>query len=166
MDRPPLRHSGGLSELYEGTLVLAGEGDPTPDALLGGIASLLIHRGTRTRALLGVVRFVEDLGSTATHRHVRVGMVPQLWLLSQRVDSRIFQDMHAVEIVCDVLQRAGVYQELGGVEKGAFTRLPKREYCVQYRESDLDFVLRLLQEEGIPFYFRHQRPRGDAGPGR
>jgi type VI secretion system secreted protein VgrG len=157
-----LRLQEGLSELFEAELILASDDGFTPDGLLGGPASLQIHRALLTRGLRGVVRFVEDLGSTATQRLARVGVVPRLWLLSQRVDSRIFQDMHAVEIVCDVLQRAGVYQEPDGVEKGAFTRLPKREYCVQYRESDLDFVLRLLQEEGIPFYFKHERDEGET----
>ena len=68
----------------------------------------------------------EDLGSTATHRHVRVGLAPRLWLLSQRVDSRIFQEMTAVEIVCDVLQRAGVYQEPAGWRRTASPCLPRR----------------------------------------
>ncbi len=151
-----------LSEPYECSLVLTL---PTPgnepDGLLGANAVFDIRRGHRSRKLQGVVRQVEDLGTTATHRYVRVVMVPALWTLSQRVDSRVFQDLPVAAIVRKVLQTAGVYQGDGGsVIPGSLDALPPRIYCVQHHETDLDFVLRLLQEEGIPFHFRHD---GDGG---
>jgi type VI secretion system secreted protein VgrG len=151
-----------LSEPYECSLILTL---PTPgaepDGLLGHHAVVDIKRGLRSRKVQGVVRRVEDLGTTATHRYVRVVLVPALWTLSQRVDTRIFQDLPVAAIVRKVLQTAGVYQSDGGaVIPGSLDALPPRIYCVQHHESDLDFVLRLLQEEGIPFWFRHD---GDGG---
>ncbi len=152
-----------ISECYEASLVLAAP------LSLGGPEGLVGRRGTYTVArglfgehpLKGVIRRIEDLGSTATHRYVRAVMVPALWTLSQRVDSRIFQEMPVSAIVREVLRVAGVYQGAGElVIPGSLDSLAPREYCVQYRESDLDFVLRLLQEEGIPFYFKHD---GDGG---
>ena len=81
-------------------------------------------------------------------------MVPALWALSQRVDSRVFQHQTAVEVVEAVLAAAGLGE---GYVASQLTRdLPRREYCVQYRESDLAFVQRLLEEEGVAFWFRHE----------
>jgi len=152
----------GLSDLYEGVLVLVGELDQAPDDLLGSAARLEMKRGLLVRGLQGIVWRVEDLGSTLTHRFVRVTVVPRLRALGQRLDSRIFQDLTAAEIVRDVLARAGAYEGAEELVVPALARLPKREYCVQYRETDLDFVLRLLQEEGVPFYFKHDGASGEV----
>jgi type VI secretion system secreted protein VgrG len=148
-----------LDAPYEADLVLASPNPaPSPERWLGQRATVEIERGPLVRRVHGVVRRVEDLGATGTHRYTRLVVVPALWLLSQRVDSRIFQDMPVSAIVREVLRDAGVYQSDGAlVVPAALDGLAPREYCVQYRERDLDFVLRLLQEEGIPLWFDHHR---------
>ncbi len=153
-----------LSECYEASLVLAAPlSTGAPESLVGKRAVYTVARSGHERPLKGVVRRVEDLGATASHRYVRAVMVPALWTLSQRVDSRIFQDLPVVAIVREVLRVAGVYQGDGElVTPAGLSNLAPREYCVQYRETDLDFVLRLLQEEGIPFHFRHTGEGGEA----
>lgn len=150
------RHLEALSAVSETSVVVTAPHDGDgPEALLAHSGELALRRGGVERTIQGLVRRVEDLGSTATDRYARIVLVPCLWTLSQRVDSRIFQNMTVVAIVRAVLRDAGVYQGDGELDVGAgLQRLPKREYCVQYRESDLDFVMRLLQEEGIPFAFR------------
>jgi type VI secretion system secreted protein VgrG len=151
-----------LSECYEALLVLSAPLSlGAPEALVGKPATYTVTRSGHDRPMKGVVRRIEDLGSTATHRFVRVVVVPSLWTLSQRVDSRIFQEMPVVAIVREVFRVAGVYQGEGEFEApSGLSRLAPREYCVQYRETDLHFVLRLLQEEGIPFYFKHNGASG------
>ncbi len=153
-----------LSETYEGNLVLSAPLSlSAPESLVGQRAVYTVSRSGHDRHLKGVVRRVEDLGSTATHRYVRVVLVPSLWTLSQRVDSRIFQEVPVVDIVREVLRVAGVYQGDGElVIPSGLSSLAPREYCVQYRETDLGFVLRLLQEEGIPFFFRHDGAGGET----
>jgi type VI secretion system secreted protein VgrG len=153
-----------LSALYTCTLVLSlPDGGADPDALLEAPATLTVTRAGLTRHVRGVVREVDDLGATASSRFARVVVVPALWTLSQRLDSRIYQELPVVDIVEDVLRAAGVYQQQGRlVIPGALRALPAREYCVQHRETDLDFVLRLLQEEGIPFRFDHTPDGGEA----
>ena len=153
-----------LSEPYEASLMLAAPlSIAGPEGLVGARAVYTVGRAGHDRPLKGVIRRVEDLGATATHRYVRAVVVPALWTLSQRVDSRIFQEMPVVAIVRDVLRVAGVYQGDGElVIPGGLSALAPREYCVQYRESDLDFVQRLLQEEGIPYYFKHDGRGGEA----
>ena len=119
-----------------------------------------IPAGSGSRPLKGIVRRVEDLGSTGMYRFARIVVVPSLWTLSRRVNSRIWQDVNVITIIQEVLKDAGVYQGTGTMAfEGALNQLPPRENCVQYRETDLDFVQRLLEEEGVAFYFKHD---GDA----
>jgi type VI secretion system secreted protein VgrG len=78
---------------------------------------------------------------------------PTLWLLTRATNCRIFQDKNALDIVKAVTGAYGVAIEL---DEGMLASSPAvREYCVQYRETDYNFVCRLLEEEGIYFYFRH-----------
>jgi len=86
-------------------------------------------------------------------------VVPALHHLSQAVDARIFQELTALEVIGEVLDGHGVYAETRTLE---VERAPAvREYCVQYHESDLAFVMRLMEEEGIWFYFRHDEDDGE-----
>ena len=76
---------------------------------------------------------------------------PWLWFLSNTTDCRIFQNMSVVEIVEDIFSKYGMAK----FEKRLQGSYPPREYCVQYDESDLDFVQRLLEHEGIFYFFEH-----------
>jgi type VI secretion system secreted protein VgrG len=144
-----------LSELYEATIDLVFE-EPTvdADALLGTSCTLRLERALLSRQVQGIARHVEDLGTLADKRMVRVHVVPALWELSQRIDSYIFQEMTVPEVLQDVLNE-GLTPFKRQVRLSLQREYPKREYCVQYAESDLDFVLRLMKEEGIAFYFEH-----------
>jgi len=152
-----------LSQLYECALVVALEpGAPFPARWLGAPAQLAIHHGAMTRRVLGVVRRVEDLGATAVRQYVRLVVVPSLWLLSQRQDSRVFQNLAVPDIVRAVLRDAGLYDGDRLAVSEALRDLAPREYCVQHRERDLDFVLRILQEEGVALAFEHERDDGET----
>ena len=75
-------------------------------------------------------------------------LVPQLWLLTQKTQSRIFQNMSVPEILQKVIEGFEYDDEIQGT-------FEPRNYCVQYRESDWDFASRLMEEEGIYYYFEH-----------
>jgi type VI secretion system secreted protein VgrG len=78
---------------------------------------------------------------------------PALWLLTRATNCRIFQGKTAIEIVKAV---TGEYGGAIALDAGLLSSTPAaREYCVQYRESDFTFVCRLLEEEGIYYYFTH-----------
>ena len=84
--------------------------------------------------------------------HYRVTVVPWLWFLTLHTDNRIFQKktvIDIVEAVCKPYPKAKI-------EKRLQKSYPPREYCVQYGESDLDFVQRLLQHEGIFYFFEYE----------
>ena len=76
---------------------------------------------------------------------------PWLWFLSKTTDNRIFQDMSVLDIIEEVFS---VYPD-ATFEKRLQATYEPREYCVQYDESDLDFVQRLLEHEGIFYFFEH-----------
>ncbi|MBK6749397.1 MAG: type VI secretion system tip protein VgrG [Acidobacteria bacterium] len=74
--------------------------------------------------------------------------MPHFWLLTQNSQSRIFQNMSVPEILAKVLEGLEVTYEIQGT-------FEPRNYCVQYRESDFNFASRLMEEEGIYYYFVH-----------
>lgn len=85
----------------------------------------------------------------------RAEIVPWLWFLGSRSDCRIFQNKTAVDIIREVFEGLG-FQDFVFRLNGSF---PTRDYCVQYRETDLNFVSRLMEEEGIFYFFEHQQGR-------
>ena len=82
---------------------------------------------------------------------------PQLAYLEHRVNQRIFQQMTVRQIIAQVLEEHGILASDYRFQLGA--TYPERVYCVQYDESDLHFIRRLCEEEGIHFHFQHS-PEG------
>jgi type VI secretion system secreted protein VgrG len=82
-------------------------------------------------------------------------LVPKLWFLSLNSDCKIFQNMSVPDIVSKVLTDAGITD----YQFQTYGTYPAREYCVQYRESSLDFISRLLEEEGIFYFFAHRQTK-------
>lgn len=80
----------------------------------------------------------------------KLEIVPQLWLLTKKTQSRIFQQLSVPDILKQVLTGFTVTYKLQGTYK-------PRDYCVQYRESDFNFASRLMEEEGIYYYFEHSK---------
>ncbi len=82
-------------------------------------------------------------------------LVPQVWFLSLDANCKIFQNLSVVDIVTNVLQACNV-PNFSFRTTGTY---PVREYCVQYRESSLNFISRLLEEEGIFYFFEHTQDK-------
>lgn len=97
------------------------------------------------------VRFV--VGHKVDHKYREYGLeiVPWLSLLKYRADCRIFQEMTPVDIIQHVFIQAGFTD----FELKLQSSYDPRTYCVQYRETDFNFVSRLMEEEGIFYYFKH-----------
>ncbi|MHC4399530.1 MAG: type VI secretion system Vgr family protein [Planctomycetota bacterium] len=86
-------------------------------------------------------------------RNYRAEVVPWLWFLTLTSDCRIFQEKKVPEIIEQVFGDLGFSDFDLSEVKGDH---PKRDYCVQYRETLFDFVSRLMEEEGIFYYFKHE----------
>ncbi len=152
-----------LGEPYGAELgVTVAERDFDGARVLGKDVVVTVERqGGVTRRLTGIVREVRE-GEQATGEgkveeatRLSVVVVPALWMLSRRRDTRIFQDMTVPDILDEVLNGAlGPYgREIRSSLRATY---PTREYCVQYQETDLDFVHRLMEEEGIFYTFDHE----------
>lgn len=82
-----------------------------------------------------------------------LALVPQLSYLRHRINRRIYQQFSVPKIVALILEEHGVVGDAYRFHLGA--TYPDREYCTQYNETDLHFVQRLCEEEGIHFHFQH-----------
>ncbi|WP_322082371.1 type VI secretion system tip protein VgrG [Burkholderia sp. BCC1972] len=104
-----------------------------------------------TRYLSGIVARASLAGRRA-ERHYGYELIvrPWLWLATRRSDCRIFQHKTVPEIVQEVLSTYGF-----PIENHLAETYAPREYCVQYNETDAAFVSRLMEFEGIYYWFRH-----------
>ena len=82
-------------------------------------------------------------------------LVPKIWFLSLDSDCKIFQSMSVPDIVGKVLKDAGI----SDYQFHTYGTYPVRDYCVQYRESSLNFISRLLEEEGMFYFFAHRETK-------
>jgi type VI secretion system secreted protein VgrG len=98
-----------------------------------------------------ISRFAQ-LHQDRTASAYRATMVPWLWFLSQTTDCRIFQNKTVPDLLKQIFQEYG-YSDFSFRLVGSFA---PRDYCVQYRESDFNFVSRLMEEEGIFYFFEQQ----------
>src|SRR5215813_3405026 len=105
------------------------------------------------RYLWGAVEAVSVLAGSSDRTRFRVVLVPVPYLISYRHGFRIFQGRDVPEIVKQVFTDAGLEQKLFRWDLSA--KYPKRDYCVQYDETDWSFISRLLEEEGIYYSFEH-----------
>jgi len=151
------RGSEALSSLFRFEIDLLSENDSIdPNALVGTNATLRINlAGGKPRFWNGHISRISQGWRGPVFTSYRAELVPWMWFLSLNRGSRIFQDKSTVEIVKGICGGFGFTNIALRLEGNS----PKREYCVQYRESDLDFVMRLVEEEGIFFFFRHENGR-------
>ena len=119
------------------------------EKLLGTDASITIFDDDQTKKEFhGIISYINQMGLDAEFSYYEIKLIPRVSLLKYTENRRIFQNLNAVEIVVGLLNANKVEFE---------TRLTntyeKREYCVQYDESDFDFISRLLEDEGIFYFF-------------
>jgi type VI secretion system secreted protein VgrG len=140
-----------ISQLFEFRLdLLAPKENPIAfDRILGQPATVkLALAGGSTRFFNGIVKRFSQGQRDDDFTHFEAEVVPQFWLWTKKVQSRIFQHLTIPDILKQVLAGLNVKWEL----KGSYQ---PRDYCVQYRESDFAFASRLMEEEGIYYFFSH-----------
>ena len=84
----------------------------------------------------------------------QLSIVPQLAYLAHRTDQRIFQHLTVPQIIAQVLAGHGIQADACRFQLGP-AAYPERDYCTQYDETDLHFIQRLCEEEGIHYHFEH-----------
>ncbi|MCF7749278.1 type VI secretion system tip protein VgrG [Bacillus subtilis subsp. subtilis] len=144
----------GQPYCYRVVALFAGT-DPDLTALLGTPVAITVQHGNGTRHFHGIVAEAEQRGQVHTpdlvYIELELVLVPRLWLLGHRRDCRIFTAVSVPDIVRQLLGEIGC----SDLRLRLSAQYPAREYCVQYHESSLDFISRLLEQEGIYYYFEH-----------
>lgn len=145
-----------ISKPYQLTLDLVSadvDGIFNIDELLGADVIVDYGRNGSVRRVCGVIERVDSLGIGFDRLKVRLHAVPALHSLALRVDTRLFQDLTVPKILEEVLGSAlAEYARAADPSRLNDTYLP-RDYCVQFKESDLEFCHRLMEEEGISYFF-------------
>jgi type VI secretion system secreted protein VgrG len=152
-----MKATEGLSEIFRIDVEMlheeTSEGfEATPvDAqrILGQSVSIAItQRDGNTRVFNGIVNQFSQGTRDNRFSYYYATIVPHHWILTQNVQSRIFQHITVPDILKKVFDGFEMIYEIQGT-------FHKRNYCVQYRESDFAFASRLMEEEGIYYYFEH-----------
>jgi type VI secretion system secreted protein VgrG len=142
-----------VSSMYSISLDLVSENRGVdPASLLRKPLTLTFDTmGGEPRLMHGIVRSFRYAGPRDDLSAYHAEVVPWTWLLTLTHDSKIHQQMHALDIVQRVFEDKGFKD----FQVRCMATPPVRDHCVQYRETHFDFVSRLLEEEGIFFFFEH-----------
>jgi len=148
--------SEGLSQLFEFEVDLVSPNVSLDmKSVLGKPLSLEILTAGEPRFLNGqIVRFTMVGKEAGTSRYVlyRATVRPWLWYLTRTSDCKIFQNKSVVDILEEVFADYNF-----AFEKKLSGTYRQWEYCVQYQETDFAFVSRLMEHEGIYYYFKHEK---------
>lgn len=148
----------GISRLFRYDLDLGAEKPIDLSKLIGQRVTITLAKhddaAKAARYINGYISRASYVGKGPYLHKYRAELVPWLWLLTCNTDCRIYQNRTVIDIVKDVFTRRGFSgdKDVKFPQGGDFIN---REYCVQYRESDFNFVSRLLEEEGIFYFFEH-----------
>ncbi|MFO0837816.1 MAG: type VI secretion system tip protein TssI/VgrG [Phycisphaerae bacterium] len=153
----------GMSRLFSVVVELVSDDAGIALTEMLGKACKLEIRSRETsqvRYIQGIVRRFERTGAGSHLTHYEAEIVPLHWYLTQQHRSRIFQDhnckdMSVPGIVAKVFADAGLPPDSYRFAIADAMAYEFREYVVQYRETDMNFISRLMEEVGIYFYFEH-----------
>lgn len=147
-----LRGQEEISKLFEFTLTLQSpRNDIDPNELIGKALTVEIAMHGGMRHINGQCSHFICTGKHGRHYAYQATLQPWLWYATRRQDYRTFQHKTVPEMVQEVLGSYGFELRLE-LSKSYRTW----EYCVQYRETDANFVMRMLEHEGIWFWFDHK----------
>ncbi|MEL6519827.1 MAG: type VI secretion system tip protein TssI/VgrG [Pseudomonadota bacterium] len=152
-----LRFDGtdSINELFEYRIEAVSD-DPFIDfdALVGHHISVeLTHVYKDKKWYDGILSDVQYVGVGESGNMYRLVLRPWFWLATKRRNQRIFHEKTAPEIISEILGEYG----MGSFQDTLTKTYPKLEYTVQYRESDMTFVSRMMEKFGINYYFSHSQ---------
>src|SRR5271165_6012547 len=147
-----------VSELFRFEIgVLTADLGFSMDTLLNKpvVVSIILFDDSE-RHFHGIINHIEEVETrTEGETLYRATMVPWAWFLTLFNDCRIFQNMAVPDIVQKVFSDRG-FTDYANRLTGSYE---PREYCVQYRETDFNFISRLLEDEGIFYFFEHEQDK-------
>ena len=143
-----------LGRLFEYKLELVSENSQikAEDIVGQNVTISLKLGGDKNRYFNGYINHFTQVTAYGRLARYQATVVPWLWFLTRTADCRIYQDIKIPEIIKEVFKK----HELKDFEDSTSGIYSKKEYCVQYRETDFDFVSRLMEQEGIYYFFKHE----------
>lgn len=146
-----------LGKLFEYQLELVSDiTDADFNQLIGDTITVSLEVGVgRARYFNGHISRFAQTGISGHTANYQATVVPWFWFLTQTSDCRIFQNMTVPEIIKAVFREAG-YTDFEDTLSGSYRNWVN---CVQYRESDFNFINRLMEQEGIYYFFKHEEDK-------
>src|SRR5215471_4480566 len=141
---------GRLSEFDLSALSTRGDIDSS-EILSKNVTVKLELQSGEFRYFNGYVTRFSQGGMVGRYYQYRMVVRSWLWFATRTADCRIFQE----KTVPDIIKEVFADHPVAVFEDGLTGKYSKRTYCVQYRETDFNFVSRLMEEEGIYYYFKH-----------
>jgi type VI secretion system VgrG family protein len=142
----------GISRLYEFDITLASDdGEIDLKGVLQNPATLTIKGGDQDLPIHGAVSQFEQLNEVKGHYFYRALLVPRLRQANLYHENQLFLDKKVPDIIEEILKQAGLTTQ--DYELKLTRSYPQWEYICQYRETDLDFISRWMEREGIYYYF-------------
>ena len=145
----------GISQLFNFHLELVSEKPPIGiESIIGQnvTVNMTLTNGSK-RYFNGFVSEFAQTGQDSQFTYYQAKMVPWLWFLSQTSDCRIFQNKTVPEIVMQIFQEFG-FRDFRNALQGTYERL---DVALQYRETEFNFISRLMEREGMFYFFEHEQ---------
>ena len=148
-----------ISEPYNCHITIASTDQINFDDIINKEGLLTIYNDDKSldRFFHGIVDELIQVGRNGQYYMYQVNLVPKFKLLNLKQNVRIFQNKNAQDIITQVLNEADIASD--DFMFSVLKPCEVRTYCVQYRETDFDFISRLLEEEGIYYYFEHLKDK-------
>jgi type VI secretion system secreted protein VgrG len=146
----------GVSQLFNFQLdMLSEDSNINFDQIVGQnvTVSMKLADNKTKRYFNGILSRFSQLPNEGRFAHYQAEMVPWLWFLTRTTDCLIFQNQTIPDIIQDVFQSFG-FSDFEIELRGNYQEW---EYCVQYRETACNFVMRLMEQEGMFFFFKHEQ---------
>jgi type VI secretion system secreted protein VgrG len=144
-----------VSQLFRFQLELLSEHDDIDfDSIVGKNVTVHLQIVDSERNLNGFISRFAQGGRDGRFTRYHGEMVPWLWFLTRKSDCKIFQRMTAPDIIKKIFDDLGFKDYELRLYNNPYRQ---REYCVQYRETNFNFVTRLMEEEGICYFFEHDQ---------
>jgi type VI secretion system secreted protein VgrG len=143
-----------LGRLFQFNLVLLSEKDDIKfDDIIGQNVTVRLELADKkTRYFNGYVNRFVQVAPFNRFACYHATVVPWFWFLTQTADCRIFQNKTVPDIIEEVFKGHG----FDNYQRSLSGSYESWEYCVQYRETDFQFVSRLMEQEGIYYFFKHE----------
>jgi type VI secretion system secreted protein VgrG len=144
-----------ISQLYKFVITFSSKkNDISTQEILNKNATIFFYRNGEYFQYSGIINEFQYLATNVDYSSYQVTLVPNIYILKYNFQSRIFQKITYPDIIKQILQEHNL---LSYIQINLKESYPNKEFVVQYQESDLDFIQRLMEEVGI-FYFFKENP--------